>query len=687
MSVITSKLKNDGSRSPGSRFYSHAILSNPKGEFQVAYDQDCVGSEREAAEWLEEYSAEIVSQDEQCVPSSGHIAVTDDLLKIQLSSEEGEAADLRARDAALEVKKVETLLSSQLTTKAATKPTQEHEEETEEYVRKLLSKSEFAKREADEKETIRCILDTELEAALDTLSKAGEGAAAAVALREEFEKRTLLVMERLEKQLDSEAIARTASEERVRAIDSKQERGVLHDLLSCDDGSVMTPSIEKIELERGSHSPSALLALATSPAALASLRAFHRDLGMLLDDKTNDVEDQAPSLSDMYANTEADNNFNWSSTRATVDDRRDTFSARTAVAGSRKAADVLLAFEHIYPPPDSRSPVKTLPTSKSMCALDGEDFESSAPNPLYKRAASSSPARPSSATGRNTARRLTEEEDELATVKSMGESIKGKLEEGKRGLEKERVVIAEDDVVLSEVSIPGYESGLKDIETDTDTVTEIENDDEEIRSTSVMHDMEFFDDNSSMHLDSQDEGSISAVTRNRIPNPRKKRCRSFIAGEHQLNLKLNRSLTAIYCSLEQLRVRTRHAQLSPPEPHSCSLVYNTDMGKVREAWRRLNEHHMSRDDMLALGPLPKIVHPVVKANEGALWAIFRCYCPPDCKMPLCVFEVDMSSSSLRGDSRRRVLSLTTIWDLLRDFDVCPDLCTYVPRASKIGKFT
>ena len=602
----------------------------------------------------------------------------DKVSRVHINLIEEEAAALRLRVAALEAEKDESLLLSHLATLAATKEAQKHKKEAEEYKRQLALNDEYSRRAADEKDSVRSVLAAELEIALSTLSKAGEGAVAAATLKEEFEKRTMLAIKTLEDKLVLEAVARSAAEERIRAIELEQEQCVLCDLSIHDDGSIMTPLRGKIELERVSHSPSVLVALATSPAALASLREFHRDLGALLDDGTGEKDDVVLTLSDSYGSSEADGHYDWSGSnpRATVVGNRKQILPGTAPAyGSKKPSDVLLAFEHIYPPSESRSPVRQPPPPKSLCTIDGNDFESSAPNPLYKKALSCSPVRPTAAAGRKSVKAVTGEEDEeelLLLDKSKFENVLKNLNAGEVSLAEQHTV-----------GLPGrivFDSSSKSKDSEMDEVTELEGTTEEMESTSVMHDLESVDDNSWVHLDDQEESIISSMAGIKLPNPRKRRGRSFIAGEHQLNLKLNRSLTAIYRSLEELRVRTRHAHLIPPEDHSSSLLYNTETGKMKEAWRRLTEHHMSKENMIALGSFPKIVHVVVKPNEAALWAIFRCYCPPDCKMPLCVSEVDLSGCSLRGDSKRRVLSLTSIWDLLRDFDVCPDLCTYVVLA-------
>ena len=162
----------------------------------------------------------------------------------------------------------------------------------------------------------------------------------------------------------------------------------------------------------------------------------------------------------------------------------------------------------------------------------------------------------------------------------------------------------------------------------------------------------------------------------RVPSIRRERRSSFIQDEQNLMIRLDNSLIFIFNSLENLRIRSLEAHVLHPEM-SQKFMYSSENEKLKEAFKRFSDFKLSRKDLIALGPLPSRILPIIKQNQVALWSIFRCYCPPNCKFPPCSTSADIYSSNGKKESKRRLLSLSSIWDLLRDFDFCPELCTYV----------
>lgn len=299
-----------------------------------------------------------------------------------------------------------------------------------------------------------------------------------------------------------------------------------------------------------------------------------------------------------------------------------------------------------------------------MSAIDGDEWESSEPNPLHRAVSrASSP------------RALAKKAKKAVDIEGLGSLIWQESKEAEVEVRMENIYPnANDD---DEGPVKVEEARKRE-----------DNDGDELAGSAVMHNVDCMDGSLFGEVEEEcveeDSSTIEmSGTDSLIPLPRKDRRRSFKADEQNLMLKLDNSLSSIYSSLERLRVRKRVAALTIPTENSLILANET--GKKIEAWLRLSQSTLSRSDLLALGPFPLAIHSLMKQNEGVLWAMFRCYYPPNCRVLPSVAPADSSNS--KNEYKRRVLSLSSIWDLLRDFNICPDLCTYVPlitsRTSRI----
>ena len=630
-----------------------------------------------------------------------------DSLQAMLRAAIDEKAVLLARITVLEEEARQFKLMSQYTSNAAAEAVHQIEEEAEHLkeeavllkketlnLKKLLSAvTDDAKRVVDEKEEANAVLVAELEVARVNLSEAGEGVRLSNSKREDLEHRALQAMMKLESKLESEGSARSAAEER--AMESERERDMLRAFAGegGEPGSLLTPKRTPNRGERSAeqqNSPTSLLALTASPSTLASLHTLYRNLGALL-------EDGGDRGGGAVLHPTGGDDFGWADTGSTVDDRR-----MDNAEGSKKTAsqDVLVAFEDIYPSPE-RSRRLSLP--KSILASDGDDWEASEPNPLHRAVSKNSSPRASLE-----GTKLMKAAEAAATVEQLH-------------FQPSRVRASDDEVRFEDIYSGSLGEAARSIwnvlDNSVEAETEVEetegggvregggddeDDGEELLGISVLRDVDCLDgilfdegveevseieafnevdavkdaDGGSPDEEiSADTGSDRAAPQCKEKRQGKPRRRSFMADDQSLMLRLDSSLSSIYSSLETLCMRTIAGSLSAPAENS--LAHTCETRKLRVAWQRLSEYTTSRDDLLALGPFPPAIQALMKQNEGVLWAMFRCYYPPNCRALPSVAPSDSSNS--RNEYRRKVLSVSSIWDLLRDFNVCPDLCTYVHK--------
>jgi len=75
----------------------------------------------------------------------------------------------------------------------------------------------------------------------------------------------------------------------------------------------------------------------------------------------------------------------------------------------------------------------------------------------------------------------------------------------------------------------------------------------------------------------------------------------------------------------------------------------------------------ARELLRKMGNLPKLIRPILRTNETVLWTIFTHYCSRKQDIPAPTVPENRRH-------RRKLLTQEDIWNLLRDFGLCPELC-------------
>lgn len=154
--------------------------------------------------------------------------------------------------------------------------------------------------------------------------------------------------------------------------------------------------------------------------------------------------------------------------------------------------------------------------------------------------------------------------------------------------------------------------------------------------------------------------------------------------EDNLHQKLEEAMSTICSTLETVMIHIKQLTIARPFPRSILQQAQSSSEIERkaakaEAWRHLAGHSLSKRDLYALGAIPIAIKPIIQHNEVALWAIFRCYCSAN--------KTLHGISSGRNESRKKVLSLINMWNLLRDFNVCPHICSKMGLLDSVSAVT
>ena len=76
-------------------------------------------------------------------------------------------------------------------------------------------------------------------------------------------------------------------------------------------------------------------------------------------------------------------------------------------------------------------------------------------------------------------------------------------------------------------------------------------------------------------------------------------------------------------------------------------------------------------DLKCLGPSPEVLKPLFRQNEAVLWALYIAYCTNPRNVP------QNNNLTKQEKQRKKLLEFDCLWRLLRDFNLCPDLCSQI----------